>query len=120
MNLLEILQGIWTNSGFASLQWQQLVMILISFVLLYLAIVKKFEPLLLVPIGFGILLANLPNAGLMADPTGIMDTSACFSEQPLSSASTLPLFSLSCSASRPRRRLQSASSAAQTARRRFS
>ena len=50
-------------------------MILISFVLLYLAIVKKFEPLLLVPIGFGILLANLPNAGLMADPTGIMDTS---------------------------------------------
>ncbi|MGN0546738.1 MAG: sodium ion-translocating decarboxylase subunit beta [Acutalibacteraceae bacterium] len=75
MNLLEILQGIWTNSGFASLQWQQLVMILISFVLLYLAIVKKFEPLLLVPIGFGILLANLPNAGLMADPTGIMDTS---------------------------------------------
>ena len=44
MNLLEILQGIWTNSGFASLQWQQLVMILISFVLLYLAIVKKFEP----------------------------------------------------------------------------
>ena len=75
MNLLEILQGIWTNSGFASLQWQQLVMILISFVLLYLAIVKKFEPLLLVSIGFGILLANLPNAGLMADPTGIMDTS---------------------------------------------
>ena len=75
MNLLEILQGIWTNSGFASLQWQQLVMILISFVLLYLAIVKKFEPLLLVPIGFGILLANLPNAGLMADPTGLMDTS---------------------------------------------
>ncbi|MGN0572894.1 MAG: sodium ion-translocating decarboxylase subunit beta, partial [Acutalibacteraceae bacterium] len=75
MDLLEILQGIWTNSGFASLQWQQLVMILISFVLLYLAIVKKFEPLLLVPIGFGILLANLPNAGLMADPTGLMDTS---------------------------------------------
>ena len=72
---LEIIKGIWTNSGFASLQWQQLVMILISFVLLYLAIVKKFEPLLLVPIGFGILLANLPNAGLMADPTGIMDTS---------------------------------------------
>ena len=48
-------------------------MILVSFVLLYLAIAKKFEPLLLLPIAFGILLANLPGAGLMDDPTGIID-----------------------------------------------
>lgn len=43
-------------------------MILVAFVLLYLAIVKKFEPLLLLPIAFGVLLANLPLAGLMAEP----------------------------------------------------
>ena len=43
-------------------EWRMLVMILISFVLLYLAIVKKFEPLLLVPIAFGMLVTNLPGA----------------------------------------------------------
>lgn len=73
--ITEILKGIWESSGFALLQWQHLVMILVSFVFLYLAIVKKFEPLLLVPIAFGILLANMPGAGLMDDPTGLMDTS---------------------------------------------
>ncbi len=72
--IIEIARGIWENSGFALLQWQHGVMILVSFVFLYLAIAKKFEPLLLVPIAFGILLANMPGAGLMDDPTGIMDT----------------------------------------------
>ena len=70
----DVLLGLWESSGFALLTWQELVMLLVSFVLLFLAIVKKFEPLLLVPIAFGILLANLPGADLMADPTGIMDT----------------------------------------------
>ena len=55
--------------------WKYAVMILVAVVFLYLAIVKKFEPLLLVPIAFGILLANMPGAGLMDDPTGLMDTS---------------------------------------------
>ncbi len=73
--IVEILKGIWESSGLALLQWQNAVMILVSFVFLYLAIVKKFEPLLLVPIAFGILLANMPGAGLMDDPTGLMDTS---------------------------------------------
>ena len=50
-------------------------MLLVSFVLLFMAIVKKYEPMLLLPIAFGMLLANLPAAGLMADPTGLMDTS---------------------------------------------
>ena len=71
----EVLMKLVQESGFALLTWQEGVMLLVSFVLLFLAIVKKFEPLLLVPIAFGILLANLPGAGLMADPTGIMDTS---------------------------------------------
>lgn len=77
----DVLVGLWESSGFYALfadgtfLWQNLVMILVSFVLLYFAIVKKCEPLLLVPIAFGILLANLPGAGLMDDPTGLMDTS---------------------------------------------
>ena len=76
----DVLVGLWESSGFAALfadgtfLWQNLVMILVSFVLLYFAIAKKCEPLLLVPIAFGILLANLPGAGLMDDPTGLMDT----------------------------------------------
>ncbi len=73
--ITEILKGIWESSGLALLEWQNAVMILVSVVFLYLAIVKKFEPLLLVPIAFGILLANMPGAGLMDDPTGLMDTS---------------------------------------------
>ena len=73
--IFEILKGIWASSGFAALGWQNAVMILTSFVFLYLAIVKKFEPLLLVPIAFGILLANMPETGLMADPAGLMDSS---------------------------------------------
>ena len=47
-----------------------LIMLLIAFTLFYLAIVKKFEPLLLLPIGFGMLLTNLPLGGLMAPPLG--------------------------------------------------
>ena len=67
----EILLNLWNSSGFAALfaafgegGWQNLVMIIISCVLLYLAIVKKFEPLLLCGIAFGCLLTNLPAAGM--------------------------------------------------------
>ncbi len=56
----EIIMG----SGFCNLQWEQFVMILISMVLIYLAVAKGYEPLLLLPIAFGMLLANLPVAGL--------------------------------------------------------
>ncbi len=68
---MEIVQQLWESSGFALLGWKELVMIIVSFVLFFLAISKKFEPLLLVPIAFGILLANLPGAELMADPAGL-------------------------------------------------
>lgn len=54
--------NLWESSGLASGSWQNYVMILISFVLMYLAIVKKFEPLLLLPIAFGMFLINLPGA----------------------------------------------------------
>ncbi|HHV12206.1 MAG TPA: sodium ion-translocating decarboxylase subunit beta [Clostridiales bacterium] len=65
---IDSLVNLWKDSGFAALTWQSLLMILISFVLIYLAIGKKFEPLLLLPIAFGMLLANLPLTGLMSEP----------------------------------------------------
>ena len=65
MNFFSVLASLLAESGFAALTWQQAVMILVSFVLMYLAIVKKFEPLLLLPISFGMFLTNLPLTGLM-------------------------------------------------------
>ncbi|MDR1569823.1 MAG: sodium ion-translocating decarboxylase subunit beta [Oscillospiraceae bacterium] len=59
---------LWETSGFTALSWQSCVMIAVACVLLYLAIGRKFEPLLLLPIAFGMLLANLPLAGLMQSP----------------------------------------------------
>ena len=71
VNIGDILLNLWDQSGFAALfagfstgGWQNLVMIVIACVLLYLGIVKQFEPLLLVGIAFGCLLTNLPQAGL--------------------------------------------------------
>jgi len=71
INIGEVLLNLWESSGFSYIfanltagGWQNLVMIIISCVLLYLAIVKKFEPLLLLGIAFGCLLTNLPGAGL--------------------------------------------------------
>ena len=72
INVGEILLNLWQSSGFNAIivgfmsdgGWQNLVMLIISCVLLYLAIVKKFEPLLLCGIAFGCLLSNLPMGGL--------------------------------------------------------
>ncbi len=58
----EMLKGLWESSGLANGTWQNYVMLLISFILFYLAIVKKFEPLLLLPIAFGMFLINIPGA----------------------------------------------------------
>lgn len=64
VSLIDAGLGFLKDTGFAMIadNWKILVMLLISFVLLYLAIVKKFEPLLLLPIAFGMLLTNLPGA----------------------------------------------------------
>ena len=67
---VDSLVKLWGDSGFSALTVQSVVMIVIALVLIYLAIVKKFEPLLLLPIAFGVLLANLPLAGLMNEPVG--------------------------------------------------
>ena len=64
--VLELLQSIiFTQTGIPNLVFKQVIMLLIAFFFLYLAVVKKYEPLLLIPIGFGIFLVNFPLAPLM-------------------------------------------------------
>ncbi len=60
MDFINAIGKLLSESGFATMTWQQLLMIVISCFLLYLGIVKKYEPLLLIPIAFGMLLTNLP------------------------------------------------------------
>ncbi|MCC5797510.1 MAG: sodium ion-translocating decarboxylase subunit beta [Methylophaga sp.] len=62
---------LWENTGLYQIELGQAVMIAIGMLLLYLAIKKNFEPLLLVPIGFGAVLANIPAAGI-AEPGGLL------------------------------------------------
>ena len=57
---MELIDQLWAGSGLAQISSGQATMILVSLILLYLAIAKKFEPLLLVTIGFGGLLSNIP------------------------------------------------------------
>ena len=68
---MRALASVWTDSGFASLTWENIVMILVGLVLLYLAIAKEYEPLLLLPIAFGDIMANFPNTGFETD-MGVM------------------------------------------------
>jgi len=68
--MLQIVTKFIQSTGFMGLNPQNILMILISFVLLYLAIKKGFEPLLLVPIAFGMFLTNLPFAGMMVPHGG--------------------------------------------------
>lgn len=67
MNLLMKILSLFTLSGFAKLYSGNIIMIIVGGVLLYLAIGKKYEPLLLVPIGFGAILVNLPLTGIMEE-----------------------------------------------------
>ena len=66
--MLQTIKDFFESTGFVAMTPEQGIMILISFVLLFLAIKKGFEPLLLIPIAFGMFLTNLPVAGLMAHP----------------------------------------------------
>ncbi|MBS3799032.1 MULTISPECIES: sodium ion-translocating decarboxylase subunit beta [unclassified Pseudoalteromonas] len=68
---MEAVVNLWQATGIANFSAGQLIMIAVGCLLLYLAIARNFEPLLLVPIGFGALLTNIPVAG-MADPNGIL------------------------------------------------
>ncbi|SDY18409.1 oxaloacetate decarboxylase, beta subunit [Allochromatium warmingii] len=68
MDKLELL---WLSMGIANLEWGQALMMSVGGILIYLAIVKQFEPLLLLPIGFGAILSNIPMAGI-AGPDGLL------------------------------------------------
>ena len=68
---IRALVSVWTDSGFASLTIENIIMILVGLVLLYLAIAKEYEPLLLLPIAFGDIMANFPNTGFETD-MGVM------------------------------------------------
>lgn len=68
---MEIFQRIWETTGFEALTWQNLVMWAVVVVLLYLAVKKGFEPLLLIPISLGALLANIPTHGIMEGLTSL-------------------------------------------------
>ena len=63
--------ALWQSTGLANLDWGQALMMGVGGLLIYLAIVKKFEPLLLVPIGFGAILSNIPLAGI-GGPEGLL------------------------------------------------
>ncbi|MCR5439540.1 MAG: sodium ion-translocating decarboxylase subunit beta [Selenomonas sp.] len=65
------LQAVWADSGFSAFEVGNGIMILVGLVLLYMAIVKEFEPLLLGPIAFGCILANFPRTGFFEEP-GLM------------------------------------------------
>ena len=67
MSIINALIDLFNDSNFLNLAWQNWVMILVTFVLFYLAVVKKFEPLLLLPIAFGMLLVNI-YPEIMYDP----------------------------------------------------
>lgn len=66
----EMLQSLFQNTGFSAFTFPNALMIAMALVLIYLAVAKKFEPLLLLPIAFGVMLSNLPLSGLMAEPEG--------------------------------------------------
>ena len=65
------MQAVWNDSGFSAFTGGHAIMIAVGLILLYLAIVKEFEPLLLGPIAFGCILANFPRTGFLEDP-GLM------------------------------------------------
>ena len=67
----EIIEKLWVTTGIANFEWGQILMIGVGILLLYLAISKKFEPLLLVPIGFGAILSNVPVAHI-SGPEGML------------------------------------------------
>ncbi|MCK7459927.1 sodium ion-translocating decarboxylase subunit beta [Idiomarina aminovorans] len=68
---MDKLQTLWETTGIAAMTFGQLSMIIVGGLLLYLAISKKFEPLLLLPIGFGAILANIPLGGF-TEPGGVL------------------------------------------------
>lgn len=73
--LIETLSNFWQDTGLANVAYQNIIMIVVSFIFLYLAIRHGFEPLLLVPIAMGMLLSNLPISGMFLEGADITASS---------------------------------------------
>ena len=69
-NTLDFIKEVFVQSGYAGLTWQNGIMLLVAIALIFLAIVKKFEPLLLLPMGLGMLVANIPFSHMSAFDEG--------------------------------------------------
>ncbi|MGB9779709.1 sodium ion-translocating decarboxylase subunit beta [Caldanaerobacter sp.] len=69
--LLKLFQDMLHTTGLVHITWRNILLIIVGIVLIYLAIVKKYEPFLLLPIGFGSIIANVPGTGLL-DPGGLI------------------------------------------------
>jgi len=67
----ELFNQLWVTTGIANFEWGQILMICVGLLLLFLAIVKKYEPLLLLPMGFGAILSNIPIAAI-SGPDGLL------------------------------------------------
>lgn len=70
--MIDLFHHLYANTGFAFVDWRMLLMWAVALLLLYLAVYKKFEPLLLVPIAFGAMLANLPTQGIVNKPASVI------------------------------------------------
>ncbi len=70
--MIDSLIELFLETGFCYVDWRMIVMWMVVLVLFYLAVYKEFEPLLLVPIAFGALLANLPTEGVVNKPAGAL------------------------------------------------
>ncbi len=96
MNFVDTMLNLWKSTGiYHSIlhgEWQNYVMILISFVLFYLAVVKKFEPLLLLPIAFGMFIVNIPGANDILYGTGHNATAEQLAE--MTAAGQTPTYGL--------------------------
>ena len=77
MSVLDSLLAFWSQTGIVNFTWQQAIMILVGILLVYLAIKRGFEPLLLLPIGFGAILANIPIAHI-SGPEGFLGIISSF------------------------------------------
>ena len=67
MGIFHLINEFLVSTAFIELTWQNIVMICVGCTLIYLGIAKQYEPLLLVPIGFGAILVNIPMTGLLDD-----------------------------------------------------
>lgn len=93
---LKSISDLWMSSGFVAFTqdggWRNIIMLVVACVLMYLAIVKQFEPLLLLPIAFGMFLVNIPLGGVMDYPNMVLQPMSMLPDDPAAHFQTFQLF----------------------------